>query len=95
MLNIGFIGAGGIARHHATRLAEIKGVRILAVADVATEAAQGFASDFGAEHHATDYRHILDLPDLDAIWVCTPTFQHPTPVIAAAKRKIRPLQTLP
>jgi myo-inositol 2-dehydrogenase/D-chiro-inositol 1-dehydrogenase len=85
MLNIGFIGGGGIARHHATRLAEIKGARILAVADVATEAAQGFASDFGAEHHATDYRHILDLPDLDAIWVCTPTFQHPTPVIAAAK----------
>ena len=28
---------------------------------------------------------MLDLPDLDAVWVCTPTFQHPAPVIAAAK----------
>ena len=28
---------------------------------------------------------VLDLPEIDAVWVCTPTFQHPAPVIAAAK----------
>ena len=85
MLNIGFIGGGGIARHHATRLTPIKGARILAVADVVADAAKGFARDFAAQHHYTDYRQMLDLPDLDAVWVCTPTFQHPAPVIAAAK----------
>lgn len=85
MLNIGFIGCGGIARHHATRLAQIRGARILAASDVIADAARGFARDFGAQYHADDYRRILDLPDLDAVWVCTPTFQHPAPVIAAAK----------
>jgi len=85
MLNIGFIGCGGIARHHATRLAQIRGARILAASDVVAAAAQGFARDFGVQHKADDYRRILDLPDLDAVWVCTPTFQHPAPVIAAAK----------
>ena len=45
MLNIGFIGGGGIARHHAARLTQIKGARILAVSDVVAAAANSFASD--------------------------------------------------
>ena len=85
MLNIGFIGCGGIARHHASRLARIRGARILATADVVADAAQGFARDFGAHYHTDDYRRILDRPELDAVWICPPTFQHPAPVIAAAK----------
>ena len=85
MLNIGFIGCGGIARHHASRLAQLKNARILAATDVVGDAAQSFARDCGAEHSFTDYRKMLKLADLDAVWVCTPTFQHPAPVIAAAK----------
>ena len=33
MLNIGFIACGGIARHHASRLANVRGARIIACAD--------------------------------------------------------------
>ncbi len=85
MLNIGFIGCGGIARHHASRLAQLKNARILAATDVVGDAAQSFARDCGAEHSFTDYRKMLKLADLDAVWVCTPTFQHPAPVVAAAR----------
>ena len=85
MLNIGFIGCGGIARNHATCLAPLRNARILAAADPAAGAAASFARDFGAEHHFSDYRSMLDLSDLDAVWVCTPTDQHPAPVIAAAR----------
>ena len=85
MLNIGFIGCGGIARHHAQYLSQIRGARILAAADVVADAAAAFARDLGAEHHFADFRDLLDLSAIDAVWVCTPTFQHPAPVIAAAK----------
>ena len=85
MLNIGFIGCGGIARHHASCLSRIRGARIVAAADVVADAAEAFARDFGAEHHFADFRALLDLPEIDAVWVCTPTFQHPAPVIAAAQ----------
>ena len=98
MLNIGFIGGGGIARHHAARLTRIKGARILAVADVVAAAANSFASDFGAEYHTTDYRRMLDLPDLDAVWVCTPTYLHAAPVIAAgtaSMSRIRSITSIP
>lgn len=84
MLKVGFIGCGGIARHHATRMAKLKNARIVAVSDVVEAAAQGFAKDFGGTAY-TDYRKLLKQDDLDAVWVCTPTFQHPAPVIAAAK----------
>ena len=34
MLNIGFIGCGGIARHHAERLKNLKNARIVAASDI-------------------------------------------------------------
>jgi len=84
MLRIGFIGCGGIARHHATRMQQLKNARIVAASDVVEAAAQSFAKDFGGTPY-TDYRKLLKQGDVDAVWVCTPTFQHPAPVIAAAK----------
>ena len=85
MLNVGFIGAGGIARHHAIRMVELRNARIRAVADILPASAASFAADFGAPHHFTDYRDLLKLDELDAVWVCTPTFQHAAPVVAAAR----------
>jgi myo-inositol 2-dehydrogenase/D-chiro-inositol 1-dehydrogenase len=84
MLKVGFIGCGGIARHHATRMAKLKNAQIVAVSDVVEAAAQGFAKDFGGTAY-TDYRQLLKQDEVDAVWVCTPTFQHAAPVIAAAK----------
>lgn len=85
MLNIGFIGCGGIARHHASRLVNLRNARIVATADVSAEATARFAADFGAKAHFTDYQQLLNRDDVDAVFVCTPTFQHAAPVIAAAR----------
>ncbi|NKB68334.1 MAG: hypothetical protein GKR89_14830 [Candidatus Latescibacteria bacterium] len=85
MLNIGFIGCGGIARHHASYLSKLKNARIVAVADVVEESAQRFAADFGAGQSFADYQSLLNVKEVDAVWICTPTFQHPAPVIAAAR----------
>ena len=85
MLNVGFIGAGGIARHHATRMVKLRNAKIQAVADVIPAAAASFAADFGVPHHFADFRTLLSFDQVDAVWVCTPTFQHPAPVVAAAR----------
>jgi UDP-N-acetylglucosamine 3-dehydrogenase len=87
MLNIGFIGCGGIARHHAGVLKNVRNSRIVACADPSKAAGQAFAADFG---HAgaqvfTDHRKMLELDSVDAVWVCTPTFLHAAPVIDVAK----------
>ncbi len=87
MLNIGFIACGGIARHHASRLANVTGARIIACADASEAAATSFAAEFGEPGATTytDYRRMLRRADIDAVWVCTPTFLHAAAVIAAAK----------
>ena len=85
MLKIGFIGCGGIARTHADRIKQLRNARIVATSDVVGATAQKFAADYGVEQHFDDYRKLLKVKEIDAIWVCTPTFQHPPPVIAAAR----------
>ena len=85
MLHIGFIGCGGIARLHASRLARMRNVRIVAASDVVEKTAREFASDCGASQAFTDHEKMLELDRLDAVWVCTPTFQHAAPVVAAAR----------
>ena len=85
MLNIGFIGGGGIARHHARYLTQLRQARIAAVTDIDPAAAQSFARDFEVPETFTDWGAMLKLDHIDAVWVCTPTFLHPAPVIAAAR----------
>ena len=66
MLNIGFIACGGIARHHASRLANVRGARIIACADTSAESAESFAAEFGEPGASTytDYRRMLRRADL-------------------------------
>ena len=85
MLKIGFIGCGGIARTHADRIKPLRNARIVAASDVVGATAQAFAADYGVKHHFDDYRKVLKIKEVDAIWVCTPTFRHAQPVIAAAR----------
>ncbi|MFA6111853.1 MAG: Gfo/Idh/MocA family oxidoreductase [Candidatus Latescibacterota bacterium] len=85
MLRIAFVGCGGIARHHASRLVQLKNARITACADVDPAAAAAFARDFGAAQHDTDFRRVVRRDDVDAVFVCTPTYLHAPPVIAAAR----------
>ena len=90
MLNIGFIGCGGIARHHVTLLSQVTSprVRLAAVADPNREAAASFVRDFGGDGEVAlfaDHRGLLKRDDVDAVFVCTPTYLHAAPVIAAAR----------
>ena len=85
MLKIGFIGCGDIARNHATRIKKLRNARIVAASDVVNATTRAFAADYGVEHCFDDYRKLLKLKEIDAVWVCTPTFKHAQPVIAAAR----------
>ena len=78
------IGSGGISRHHCLRLAKIDSAQIVACADVSEDARTKLAEDFGIEHTFEDYRDLLALDEVDAVFVCLPTFLHCAAVVAAA-----------
>ena len=84
-LRLGFIGCGGIARHHARQLVGIDGAQIVAGADINRDAARSFADDFGVKKAYGSYRSLLKSREVDAVLVCLPTYLHKPAVIAAAK----------
>ena len=83
MLNIGFIGAGKIADLHAPGYLANPDARIYAVADNGPGVAESRAAEWGAEKPYTDYRAMLDDPNVDAVEVLTPHSLHARMVVDA------------
>ena len=83
MLNIGFIGAGKIADLHALGYLGNPDARIYAVADNGAGVADARIAEWGAVKAYTDYRAMLDDPNVDAVEVLTPHSLHARMVIEA------------
>ncbi|MBC7288913.1 MAG: Gfo/Idh/MocA family oxidoreductase, partial [Armatimonadetes bacterium] len=83
VLRVGFVGAGGNARGHMSRLAAIDGVKIVAVADVDEGRAREAATEYQATPYS-DYRAMLDKEDLQVLYVSVPPFAHGDIELAAA-----------
>jgi predicted dehydrogenase len=85
MIRIGFVGAGEIARVHTANLSRIADVRLAGVADVDRERAAEFSQETGATVYPD-----LDamLPEVDAIYICTPPRFHREAVIRATEAGI-------
>jgi len=77
MINIGFIGAGGIARErHLPNLAKISGVKVIAVANRSLESGQKIARDYNIPEVLDDWRKLLSRKDIDAIFIGTWPYMH-------------------
>lgn len=86
MLKIGLIGAGQAARAHAASYENIKNVKVVAIADIAVERAEGLAERFGAD--VLDHGDkIFDRDDIDVVDICLPTYLHHEYVLKAAEAK--------
>jgi len=86
-LKVGFIGAGGNARGHMSRVAEIAGATISAVCDLDGPRASAAAQEYEARAY-TDPMELLDAEALDALYVSVPPFAHTNVEIEAAGRGI-------
>lgn len=85
MINIGFVGLGGMGMGQVGAFAQVPGVRIAAGSDPAEPAQQRFKEKHpGAEVYG-DYKALLQNPGIDAVVVVTPTLYHKDVAIAAMK----------
>lgn len=90
-LGIALIGAGRAGMIHANNFAHrVEGAYIAAVADVAEEAARSAAAAVGCKKAYTDYRRVLDDPEIGAVIVVSPTNLHRQIVVdcACAKKHV-------
>src|SRR5512144_2154529 len=83
-VNFGLIGCGRVAPRHADSLRNLPGTRLVAIADLHESRARRFAHDYGAEPY-TDYRYLLDCPDIHVITICTPSGLHAAMAIEALR----------
>ncbi|MEU4554582.1 Gfo/Idh/MocA family protein [Micromonospora violae] len=71
---VGLVGAGGVAQRHARVLTGFDDVELVAVTDVAPEAASALVAQHGGRACA-DVAELL-ATGLDAVYVCVPPFAH-------------------
>ena len=85
-VKVGLIGCGGIANgKYLSTAPKVEEVEIIAFCDVILERAEKAAKRIGAEDAlcCTDYKQLLQLEELDAVFVCTPNRSHCEITIAA------------
>ncbi len=85
LVKIGFVGTGGMANSHLSKLATLENVSIAALCDIAEERVQAAVEQYGGVAY-TDYRKMFDEADLDAAYFCLPPFAHSDAEIYAAER---------
>ena len=73
-LQVGFIGAGGMAQSHMKGVARLSDVKIAAICDVDEQRAQSAAKEYHAAAY-TDFRAMLR-KKLDAVYIVLPPFAH-------------------
>ncbi|MGQ9729723.1 MAG: Gfo/Idh/MocA family protein [Candidatus Zipacnadales bacterium] len=86
-IKVGFVGAGGNARGHMSRLTALDGVAITAVCDVNAQRAAEAAAAHAANVY-TDHMEMLNAEALDALYISVPPFAHTNAEIEAAGRGI-------
>ena len=83
-IRVGFVGAGAnCRRHHIPKLQAQPGVEVVAVANRTKESGERVAKEFGIARVASDWREVVNAPDIDAVCIGTWPYMHAELTIAA------------
>jgi myo-inositol 2-dehydrogenase / D-chiro-inositol 1-dehydrogenase len=84
-LRVGVLGVGRIGKIHAENLvARIPDAQLAILADVFSDGLKATAAKLGVSKTVTDYRDVINLPEVDAVVICTPTNTHHQIILDAA-----------
>ncbi|KUP29747.1 inositol 2-dehydrogenase [Bacillus halotolerans] len=83
----GMIGAGRIGKLHVQNIHRIPHMKIKAVSYISASCLQDWAASHHIEYITADYRDILLDPDIDAVFICSPTNTHAQIIREAAEAK--------
>ena len=72
----GILACGRIAKKFAADLQFVEGAELVAVASRDIEKAKAFAADFPAKHVVGSYEELVQLEDVDVIYVASPHSHH-------------------
>ena len=83
-LGIGLVGSGFIAQMHVEAFAHVREASVRGVASPTPGNAKRFAAAHGIARHHTDYRALIEQPDVDVVCIGAPNDLHRDIAVAAA-----------
>ncbi len=85
-LKIGVVGAGRIGKVHCEALClRVPGAEVVAVTDPFREEAEKLAERFGIQSVPGTFEELLEVDNLDAVAICSPTDTHASYIEASAR----------
>src|SRR5580693_10001952 len=91
-LNVGLIGYGFMGRTHSNAFGKVANFFDLpyqpvlkAICARNEERVKAFADNWGYESHMTDWRKLVERPDIDLVDIASPNDTHAEIAVAAAK----------
>jgi len=84
-VRVAVIGTGGIAGAHLDAYSKVPDAEVVAVCDIIPERAESAAKKWNVPKWFTDYRKVLQLPEVEAVDICTPHAVHAPIAVAALK----------
>ena len=83
-IGFGLVGTGMAGIFHAKELRHVRGGRLMAVCSRDERRLRSFADEYRVPRWYTDYRRLIEDPDVDVVCVLVPTGNHAEVTIAAS-----------
>ena len=87
-IGLAVVGCGVIGRMRATMAKDYPGIGWIGLADMNEKVGNKLKSDIGADYFTTDYRELINRPEVDALIVATSTWAHVEPTLLGAAKRI-------
>jgi len=87
-LGLAVVGCGVVGRMRSTLAKEYPGIGWIGLADINEVLGKKLKNDIKADFFTTDFRELIERPEVDALIVATSTWSHVDPILAGVERKI-------
>ncbi len=87
-MKVAIIGCGGIGEYHLSHLIDFDDVELVGFCDLIPERAQAFVERTKSGQAFTDYKHMYDATNPEAVFICVPPYAHGEIEFETINRKI-------
>ena len=87
-LGLAVVGCGVVGRMRSTLAKEYPGIGWIGLSDINEDLGLKLKEDIKADFFTTNFRELIERPEVDAVIVATSTWSHVEPILLAVERKL-------
>ena len=87
-LGLAVVGCGVVGRMRSTLAKEYPGIGWIGLSDINEDLGLKLKEDIKADFFTTNFRELIERPEVDAVIIATSTWSHVEPILSAVDRKL-------